>query len=26
LKYTDPHGDEYTKSTRMFVANEEEVL
>ena len=26
LKYTDPNGDEYTKSTRMFVANEEEVL
>ncbi len=26
LKYVDPNGDEYTKSTRMFVANETEVL
>ncbi len=26
LKYTDANGDEYTKSTRMFVANEKEVL
>lgn len=26
LKYTDPNGDEYTKSTRMFVTNEKEVL
>jgi len=26
LKYTDPNGDEYTKSTRMFVADEKEVL
>ncbi|MCK5469220.1 MAG: PhoPQ-activated pathogenicity-like protein PqaA type, partial [Cyclobacteriaceae bacterium] len=26
LKYVDPYGDEYTKSTRMFVADEKEVL
>ena len=26
LKYTDPNGEEYVKSTRMFVANSEQVL
>ena len=26
LKYTDPNGEEYVKSTRMFVANSDQVL
>ena len=26
LRYTDPNGEEYVKSTRMFVANSEQVL
>ena len=26
LQYTDPHGDQYTESTRMFVMDEDEIL